>query len=173
MATVAERPAIEDVWTWLDSVPDPEIPVVSVIDLGIIRDVRWDAAQLVVTITPTYSGCPAMQTIQDDIRNTLHDHGIEDVRLDVQLSPAWTTDWVSQRGRENLRGYGIAPPDADGAQVIDISRITRSKTNVIPLACPQCGSKSTVRVSQFGSTPCKSLHRCNACLEPFDHFKAH
>ncbi|ROO29343.1 1,2-phenylacetyl-CoA epoxidase subunit PaaD [Salinisphaera orenii] len=172
--SVTEQTRFEthDVWQWLDAVPDPEIPVVSVIDLGIVRDVRFEDDQLVVTITPTYSGCPAMQVIEDNILGALREHGVEDARLDVQLSPAWTTDWMSERGKENLRGYGIAPPgETGGAQVIDISRITRNGRNVVPQTCPHCGSKHTERVSEFGSTPCKALHRCLDCQEPFDYFK--
>jgi ring-1,2-phenylacetyl-CoA epoxidase subunit PaaD len=172
--TVSEQTRfdIDDVWQWLDAVPDPEIPVVSVIDLGIVRDVRVEADQLVVTITPTYSGCPAMQVIEDNILDALREHGVDDARLDVQLSPAWTTDWMSERGKENLRGYGIAPPgERGGAQIIDISRITRNGRNVLPQTCPHCGSKHTERVSEFGSTPCKALHRCLDCAEPFDYFK--
>lgn len=172
--TVTEQSRFDthDVWQWLDAVPDPEIPVVSVIDLGIVRDVRFEHEQLVVTITPTYSGCPAMQVIEDNILDALREHGVEGARLDVQLSPAWTTDWMSERGKENLRGYGIAPPgESGGAQIIDISRITRSGRNVVPQPCPHCGSKHTERVSEFGSTPCKALHRCLDCQEPFDYFK--
>lgn len=172
--TVTEQTRFDthDVWQWLDAVPDPEIPVVSVLDLGIVRDVRFEGEQLVVTITPTYSGCPAMQVIEDNILGALREHGVEDARLDVQLSPAWTTDWMSERGKENLRGYGIAPPgQTGGAQVIDISRITRNGRNVVPQTCPHCGSKHTERVSEFGSTPCKALHRCLDCQEPFDYFK--
>lgn len=161
-----------DVWQWLEAVPDPEIPVVSVIDLGIVRDVRFEGERLVVTITPTYSGCPAMQVIEDNILDALREQGVEDARLDVQLSPAWTTDWMSDRAKENLRGYGIAPPgEAGSTQVIDISRITRSGRNVLPQPCPHCGSTNTERVSEFGSTPCKALHRCLDCSEPFDYFK--
>jgi len=163
---------IDAVWAALDTVPDPEIPVVSVIDLGIVRDVAVDGGKLRVTITPTYSGCPAMQTIEDNIRAALEDAGFADAQVVAQLFPAWTTDWMSQRGRDNLRGYGIAPPgETGGAQVIDISRITRNGRNTLPVECPHCGSKNTRRVSEFGSTPCKSHHRCGDCDEPFDYFK--
>lgn len=163
---------IEAVWACLDQVPDPEIPVVSVLDLGIVRDVRVEAGELVVTITPTYSGCPAMQVIEDNIRDALRAHGVAHARIEVQLSPAWTTDWMTQRGRDNLRGYGIAPPGEAGAeQVIDISRITRDGRNTLAVACPHCGSNNTERLSAFGSTPCKAHHRCRDCAEPFDHFK--
>lgn len=174
MSTVTESPDIDiaAVWQCLETVSDPEIPVISVIDLGIVRDVRVEADAVVVTITPTYSGCPAMRMIEDNILEALHESGVEKARLNVRLSPAWTTDWMSERGRRNLRGYGIAPPGGrGGAQVIDISRITRNGRNTLPVECPHCGSKNTECVSGFGSTPCKAHHRCNDCQEPFDYFK--
>lgn len=154
---------------WLHQVPDPEIPVVSVVDLGLIRDVSFQDEVCVVTITPTYSGCPAMAEITADIRSTLMAHGVEQVRVETQLSPAWTTDWMSAKGREALKGYGIAPP---GEKAINISGITRGQSNVV-VPCPLCGSQRTRLVSHFGSTACKALYRCNACSEPFDYFKAH
>lgn len=161
----ATHPDTADVWRWLDEVPDPEIPVISVVDLGIVRDVRWTGDELVVTITPTYSGCPATQVIAEDIRTALASRGVERVRLETKLAPAWTTDWLSDKGREKLSGYGIAPP---AYQVIDASRILNA---TIP--CPRCGSKRTSRLAGFASTPCKALHRCDECLEPFDYFKPH
>ena len=135
----------------LASVPDPEIPVVSVVDLGIVREVTAER----VTITPTYTGCPATQVIERDIRDALDAAGYRHVAVDTVLSPPWTTDWITPEGREKLRRYGIAPP-------------TRSA-----VACPQCGSADTEEVSRFGSTPCKAQWRCRACLEPFDLFKCH
>lgn len=150
----------EDIWTLLENVPDPEIPVVSVVDLGIVRGVEWDRDQLVVTITPTYSGCPATEVIARDIRAALESHGLKNFVLKTQLSPAWTTDWLSDKGREKLREFGIAPP----AKLVQIDE---------PVRCPRCGSISTEQVSRFGSTPCKALYKCRECLEPFDAFKRH
>ena len=140
------------IWAVLEGVMDPEIPVVSVVDLGIVRDVKPD----VVTITPSYSGCPATDVIERTIREELDAVGFRDVAIKTTLSPPWTTDWISERGKEALRRYGIAPPDL--AQEV---------------VCPQCGSTDTEEVSRFGSTPCKAQWRCKACLEPFDRFKCH
>lgn len=162
------------VWDWLSGVPDPEIPAVSVVDLGIVRGVRWDEssqpAQLIVTVTPTYSGCPATEVISNSIREALEQHGIGRHAVETRLSPAWTTDWMSPAAREKLRGYGIAPP---AEQAIDASRILRRSAKPLIVACPQCGSSHTQCVSQFGSTPCKALYRCLDCREPFDYFKGH
>lgn len=158
------------VWEWLGEVSDPEIPVISVVDLGIVRNVEWRDQECVVTITPTYSGCPAMQVIAESIEAALKSHGIAHFTMQTQLSPAWTTDWMSEAGKGKLKGYGIAPP---AQQVIDISRLTRKNSNVLQVACPHCGSTNTRCSSQFGSTPCKALYRCDDCLEPFDYFKCH
>ena len=144
---------VDMVWRWLHDVPDPEIPVISVVDLGIVREVAWDGDTLVVTVTPTYSGCPATAVINLDIEAALLSKGIGKIRMERRLSPAWTTDWMSEEGRGKLLAYGIAPPSR-GA-----------------VACPRCGSGATERVSQFGSTPCKAAYRCRDCLEPFDVFK--
>lgn len=158
----------DTVMQWLEHVPDPEIPVISIVDLGIVRDVDWEADTCVVTITPTYSGCPAMREITNDIAEMLKTRGVADVRVQTRLSPAWTTDWLSEKGRAALKGFGIAPP---GQRAIDISSITRQPDVVVP--CPLCASKNTRLLSHFGSTPCKALYRCNDCSEPFDYFKAH
>ena len=147
--------SIDQIWDWLDAVPDPEIPVISLVDLGIIRDVAWDADTLIVTVTPTYSGCPATSVINMDIETALRDHGIKKLQLKQQLSPAWTTDWLTERGKARLEDYGIAPPRPAGG----------------PERCPHCGSGNVQKVSQFGSTPCKAHWRCTDCLEPFDYFK--
>jgi len=164
------RPPVEAVWAWLSEVPDPEIPVVSVVDLGIVRHVGWDeAGELVVTVTPTYSGCPATEVIADEIARAIRRRGVERVRLETRLSPPWTTDWITDRGREKLSGYGIAPP---GYKVVDASAILRGR-DAPPIACPRCGSTRTSLTSRFGSTPCKALYRCDECLEPFDYFKPH
>lgn len=166
-------PTTAQVWDWLGQVPDPEIPVISLTDLGIIRDVQWQDDTLVVTVTPTYSGCPATSIISLDIELALRDRGVEKLRLERQLSPPWTTDWISREGRDKLLGYGIAPPvdgtAADGRLVGRIARL--AGTSNLAIACPRCGSKRTERVSQFGSTPCKASYRCAECLEPFDYFK--
>lgn len=167
------QPSVSNIWHWLSEVPDPEIPVISLTDLGIIRDVEWQEDTLVVTVTPTYSGCPATAVINLDIEKALHDHGIRKMRLKRQLSPPWTTDWISAEGREKLRAYGIAPPidgtAADGRLAGRVARM--AGTSQLTIACPRCGSDRTEKVSQFGSTPCKASYRCTDCLEPFDYFK--
>jgi len=161
--------SIDQVYAWLQEVPDPEIPVLSVVDLGVVREVSWDGQACVVVITPTYSGCPAMREITEDIRQVLAGHGIGEVRVQTRLSPAWTTDWMSEKGRAALKGYGIAAP---AERAIDISGISR-RAAAPAIACPRCGSRDTRMVSNFGSTSCKALYRCVACREPFDYFKTH
>ncbi|MEZ2129612.1 MULTISPECIES: 1,2-phenylacetyl-CoA epoxidase subunit PaaD [unclassified Sinorhizobium] len=172
MAT-AVRPSVEEVWRWLSGVPDPEIPIISLTELGIVRDVEWREDELVVTVTPTYSGCPAMSIINVDIERALTEKGLDKVRLERRLSPAWTTDWITTEGREKLRTYGIAPPiDGTAADGVLMKRIDRiSGRSNLTIACPRCGSTNTEKVSQFGSTPCKASYRCSDCLEPFDYFK--
>ncbi len=167
------HPSTRQVWTWLADVPDPEIPVISLVDLGIIRDVDWEDEVLVVTVTPTYSGCPATTVINLDIERALNERGIAKVRLKRQLSPAWTTDWISEEGRDKLKAYGIAPPiDGTAADGVLMKRIDRlSGRSNLTIACPRCGSADTEKISQFGSTPCKASYRCTDCLEPFDYFK--
>ena len=169
----ALRPSIDEVWHWLSKVPDPEIPVISLTDLGIIRDVEWRDDTLVVTVTPTYSGCPATTVINLDIETALTGKGLDKVKLERRLSPAWTTDWISAEGREKLRDYGIAPPiDGTAADGVLMKRIDRlSGRSNLTIACPRCGSTNTEKISQFGSTPCKASYRCTDCLEPFDYFK--
>jgi len=165
MNATATRPTTEEIWDWLDQVPDPEIPVISLVDLGIIRDVVWDDSHLVVTVTPTYSGCPATSVINFEIEKTLRDRGLQDFELKRQLSPAWTTAWISDKGRAKLREFGIAPP------VEGTSACGGGKAPAFVVECPRCRSENTSLISQFGSTPCKSNYRCNDCLEPFDYFK--
>ena len=169
----APRPDPAEIWGWLSEVPDPEIPVISLTDLGIIRGVEWQDDTLVVTVTPTYSGCPATSIINLDIERALRERGIDRLRLERRLSPPWTTDWLTEAGREKLRAYGIAPPidgtAADGRLAGRVSRLAGTSNLVI--ACPRCGSTQTEKVSQFGSTPCKASYRCTDCLEPFDYFK--
>jgi ring-1,2-phenylacetyl-CoA epoxidase subunit PaaD len=149
------QPDIAQIWEWLDQVPDPEIPVISVVDLGIVRGVKWDGDTLEVAVTPTYSGCPATSIISLDIETAMIDRGIAKTRIKTQLSPPWTTDWLSDKGKAKLEDYGIAPPRPAGG----------------PARCPRCKSQNVSRVSQFGSTPCKAQWRCTDCLEPFDYFK--
>ena len=149
------KPDVSEIWNWLEQVPDPEIPVISVVDLGIVRDMEWKGDILEVALTPTYSGCPATSVIAMDVETALRDKGIDQIYIRSKLSPPWTTDWISKKGRKRLEEYGIAPPQQFGG----------------PEKCPLCGSKAVERVSQFGSTPCKAQWRCNSCLEPFDYFK--
>ncbi|MEJ7612002.1 MAG: 1,2-phenylacetyl-CoA epoxidase subunit PaaD [Ferruginibacter sp.] len=143
----------------LETVSDPEIPVLSVIDLGIIRDIISNGDETEVIITPTYSGCPAMDAISMDIRLKLIEHGYKKIKITSVLSPPWTTDWMTEAGKRKLKEYGIAPP---GNSALSAA-----------VACPQCGSADTKLLSQFGSTSCKALYQCNDCKEPFDHFKCH
>lgn len=150
------QPSIETIWEWLDTVPDPEIPVVSVVDLGIVRSIAWEGDRLNVGVTPTYSGCPATNMISHDVEATLRARGIEKLTVRTQLSPPWTTEWISDRGKKKLLDYGIAPPDP-----------LRNR----PRECPRCKSEDIHLISQFGSTPCKAQWRCGSCLEPFDYFK--
>jgi ring-1,2-phenylacetyl-CoA epoxidase subunit PaaD len=140
-------------------VPDPEIPVLTIADLGILRDVAVEDDRVVVTITPTYSGCPAVDAIREEIAARLREHGTHDVEVRTVLSPAWTTAWMSEDGRRKLREYGIAPP---GQQLLQLG-----------VCCPRCGSIDTRELSRFGATACQAQHVCDACLEPFDHFKEH
>ena len=149
------RPSTEQVWEWLDQVPDPEIPVISLVDLGIIRDVVWKGDTLEISVTPTYSGCPATSFINMEIETAMRGHGIQRLALKRQLAPAWTTDWLSEKGIAKLEEYGSAPPQPAGG----------------PARCPHCGGTHLERISQFGSTPCKAQWRCTDCLEPFDYFK--
>ncbi len=154
VAAAQTRPRDDLLWQVLAGVPDPEIPVLSILDLGIVREVSDDR----VVITPTYTGCPASQVIERDIRDALDAAGFRDVCVETTLTPPWTTDWIGAEGRRKLHAYGIAPPIGPGERDV---------------ACPQCGSTETQEISRFGSTPCKALWRCLACAEPFDLFKCH
>ncbi|MCY6380705.1 1,2-phenylacetyl-CoA epoxidase subunit PaaD [Hoeflea prorocentri] len=152
-------------WQAAAAVPDPEIPVVTVEDLGILRLVDLDAeGRVVAHVTPTYSGCPATQLIQEMVLEALQTAGFEDARVETVLSPAWTTDWISEAGRQKLKEYGIAPPEKT-------SNSKRALFGETLVQCPHCGAAETERVSEFGSTPCKALYRCLTCREPFDYFK--
>lgn len=157
----------EAVYETLGTVMDPEVPVISVVELGIIRDVAIHAQQVTVTVTPTYSGCPAMHEIEADIRTALLAAGAEHVEVITTFSPAWTTDWIGPEAREKLRAYGIAPPGR--AEQGGLITLTRRRS---PVSCPFCGSSDTRLQSEFGSTACKAIHVCNSCRQPFDEFKA-
>jgi ring-1,2-phenylacetyl-CoA epoxidase subunit PaaD len=168
MAATSTRPNLDQVRAWLAEVPDPEIPAVSVTDLGIVRDVRWQDDELVVAITPTYSGCPATSVIALEVETALRARGIDRLRIERRLSPPWTTDWISDDGRRRLEAYGIAAPAEQASGPSPVDRFLRRPPVI---ACPRCGSTETKRVSEFGSTPCKAQYACKACLEPFDYFK--
>ncbi len=159
---MVSRAGVDEIRAILDGVRDPEMPALSITDLGIVREIRQEDDTVVVALTPTYSGCPATRVIQDDVVRALHENGIESVRVEVRLAPAWSTDWLTPRGRERLREFGIAPPSGivDGPVVVSV-------------ACPRCGSFATRERSHFGSTPCKALYRCDVCLEPFEYVKPH
>lgn len=159
------------IWDLAATVPDPEIPVISIADLGILRAAELVDGKAVVTITPTYSGCPAMDRITSDVTEALTDAGHADARVELVLHPAWSTDWMTERGRNQLREYGIAPPAHSTAKEQGPIRLTLLRPSEI--ACPNCDSTNTRKLSHFGSTSCKSLYNCKDCLEPFDYFKVH
>ncbi|WP_407360940.1 1,2-phenylacetyl-CoA epoxidase subunit PaaD [Microbacterium sp. LBN7] len=169
----AQGPVRSRAWRIAAAVPDPEVPVLTIEDLGMLRAVEADGDRVRVDITPTYSGCPAMDTIRDDVIMSLTAAGFAEVDVRFVLSPAWTTDWMTDAGKQKLEAYGIAPPSGRAAT----GSLRLSKGGPIRLAisvrCPRCGSLDTHEVSRFGSTSCKSLFECRACLEPFDHFKVH
>ena len=157
----------EAVFDILQGVPDPEVPVISVVELGVVRDVEITPDKVLVTMTPTYSGCPALREMEADIRTALQARGVRQVEVRTVLSPAWTTDWIGEEAREKLRRYGIAPPGR--AEPQGLVSLTRARP---PVACPFCGSTDTRLQSEFGSTACKAIHTCNSCRQPFDEFKA-
>ena len=154
----------EEIYSWLEEVSDPEVPVLSIIDLGVVRNVSFENNTWLITLTPTYSGCPAMQTMEEEILIKLKERGLSSVKILTTLSPAWTTDWLSENGRKKLKAYGIAPPEDEQ----DKSLLFSSPT-IVP--CPLCSSKNTRLISQFGSTACKAHYQCSECQEPFDYFK--
>ena len=165
---ITDTTSTKKIWSILETVNDPEVPVLSVTDLGIIRDVKLDNDEVEIIITPTYSGCPAMDMISMNIKLALLSHGYKNIRLRQVLSPAWTTDWMSENGKQKLKSYGIAPPGK--SHFNDPSVLFAEATKV---QCPQCNSYNTTMISEFGSTACKSMYQCNDCKEPFDHFKCH
>lgn len=160
MNLVASR--VDGAWAQLRQVLDPEVPALSIVELGIVREVRDEDGQLVVVLTPTYSGCPATEAIAADVRKALS--GFEPLRIEQRFDPAWTTDWIGPEAREKLRAYGIAPPSGSAA-------VTQPLRLHEAIPCPRCGSPRSERLSAFGSTACKSLYRCTACREPFEYFK--
>ncbi|HEX6333318.1 MAG TPA: 1,2-phenylacetyl-CoA epoxidase subunit PaaD [Flavisolibacter sp.] len=166
-ATAHIAPDEQTIRTLLEEVKDPEVPVLSVIDLGIVRNVSVEGDRIEITITPTYSGCPAMDVISMDIRLKLIEKGFRNVQIKQSLSPAWTTDWMSEQGKEKLRAFGIAPPNP--RQQFCSEEMFRQES----VQCPRCNSYHTELVSQFGSTACKAMYRCLDCREAFDYFKCH
>jgi ring-1,2-phenylacetyl-CoA epoxidase subunit PaaD len=160
MVTATDKTEITRLFELLSSVVDPEIPVLTLQDLGVLRDISVEGSEVTVTITPTYAGCPAMETMRADIESALATEGYKQVNVQQKLSPAWTTDWMSPSGREKLRSYGIAPPMS-----------TTCGQSHGQIECPQCNSAEVKRVSEFGSTACKALYQCQDCREPFDYFK--
>jgi ring-1,2-phenylacetyl-CoA epoxidase subunit PaaD len=166
--------SVQEIWHLMSQINDPEIPAISIVDLGIVRDIELSAAahntnpQVTITITPTYSGCPAMDVISMNIRMALLAHGFKNIQIKTLLSPAWTTDWMSAEGKEKLKAFGIAPPNPSHS----VCTPALFQENEI-VECPHCGSDHTKMVSRFGSTACKALYQCNDCNEPFDYFKCH
>ncbi|MGZ4049570.1 MAG: 1,2-phenylacetyl-CoA epoxidase subunit PaaD [Bacteroidia bacterium] len=165
MEETKQNITINKLWKLMEDVYDPEIPVLSIIDLGIIRDIQINNDNVEVFITPTYSGCPAMDVISMNIRMTLVENGFKKMKITQQLSPAWTTDWMTENGKEKLKAYGIAPPIGKS--------FDKKYLEELKVECPHCHSLNTKLISQFGSTACKALYQCNDCLEPFDYFKCH
>lgn len=158
----------DQIYNLLETVTDPEVPVLTVVDLGVVRDVKIHPDETVeVIITPTYSGCPAMKTIEINILAALREAGIQKVKVTTVLSPPWTTDWLTESGKAKLKAYGIAPPQSG---TVDKGALFAEEKHI---ECPRCGSKNTKMVSQFGSTACKALYQCQDCREPFDYFKCH
>ena len=163
---MSNKHTTDEIWEFLSEIPDPEIPVISIAELGVLRKVEIIDSKVIVSITPTYTGCPAMKTFEDDIASKLIENNISIFEILTVQSPAWTTDWITEEAREKLREFGIAPPIKGTA---DKGALFDSDSKSIP--CPQCKSKNTTLKSQFGSTACKALYTCNDCLEPFDYFK--
>ena len=165
MKTITNHIETKEIWELLQSVFDPEIPVLSVVDLGVVRDIVVQDNAVEVIITPTYSGCPAMDMISMNIKMELLSHGYRNVKITQILSPAWTTDWMSENGKRKLKEYGIAPPIGKSFE--------KKYLEQLKVECPHCGSTNTKLISEFGSTSCKALFQCDDCREPFDYFKCH
>jgi ring-1,2-phenylacetyl-CoA epoxidase subunit PaaD len=158
---------VENLKSLISEIPDPEIPVITIADLGILRSIENHDGKIIVTITPTYSGCPAMKAIENEITSVLKQHSIDRFEIKYTFAPAWTTDWMNDAAKEKLRAYGIAPPEKSSSDKSVLSLHQKIKN------CPRCGSTDTEMISAFGSTACKSLYRCKNCGEPFDYFKCH
>jgi ring-1,2-phenylacetyl-CoA epoxidase subunit PaaD len=158
---ITEKISIERIWKLLEGIPDPELPVLSIVDLGIVRNVQVINDEIYIAVTPTYSGCPATEMINMNIRLGLLQQGYQNVKINTKLSPAWTTNWMNEKAKQKLKNYGIAPP------------VEKKTRDVIEIKCSQCQSLNTKLISQFGSTACKALYQCNDCKEPFDYFKCH
>lgn len=167
MQSSATQISEQQIWDWLNEVPDPEIPVISVVELGVVRGVHLEDDGVRIDITPTYSGCPAMRVMEQEIQRKLKEKGIPKVLVRTVLAPPWTTDWLSDSTRQKLKAYGIAPPEKAAASLRGLDPI---HTHV---SCPFCDSENTRLQSQFGSTACKALYYCDDCLQPFEHFKCH
>ncbi|WP_296223818.1 1,2-phenylacetyl-CoA epoxidase subunit PaaD [Ralstonia sp. UBA689] len=167
--SAAER--VQRAWNLLGTVLDPEVPALSIRDLGIVRDVCLDGQELEIVLTPTYSGCPATEAIERSVLDAIDAAGLGPSHVRLQRAPAWTTDWISEDGRRKLREYGIAPPGAVTAGDAVPMQFVRRRERETPVSCPRCGSVHTERLSAFGSTACKALYRCLSCREPFEHFK--
>lgn len=165
MESIVDKNAVNDVWEILNEIPDPEIPVISLVELGVIRDVQVDGEIVKIKITPTYTGCPATNIFEQDIRSNLKGAGYSEIKISFQYHPAWTSDWLNAESREKLRKYGIAPPKGT---TLDKSYLLGMPPTV---KCPQCKSSHTQMISEFGATACKALYKCLDCLEPFDYFK--
>ncbi len=159
---------IDSVWSLLELIKDPEIPVLSIVDLGIVRNVAIDHERLNITITPTYTGCPAMDMITTAIKMEMIANGFNKVNVELVISPAWTTDWMTEKGKQQLKEYGIAPPNPR-QQVCNDKLFAPDEA----VQCPHCNSWHSRRISEFGSTACKALYQCQDCQEPFDYFKCH
>jgi ring-1,2-phenylacetyl-CoA epoxidase subunit PaaD len=166
MKTITDKASILEL---LNKIPDPEVPAISIVELGVVRDVEVIDDKVIVSMTPTYNGCPALNVMEQQVREALLQEGFQDVEIKRIYKPAWTTDWMSDEVKEKLRSYGIAPPAGKAAQLTDPFR----SSTLSHTACPFCGSEDTTLTSRFGSTACKSLHFCNNCHQPFEHFKCH
>ena len=171
IAEVASSSRVDAAWRVLASVLDPEVPAVSVCELGIVRDVIDHDDVLEIVLTPTYSGCPATEVIEHDVLKAIDGAGLGPARVSVRRAPAWTTDWISEAGRAKLLAYGIVPPGPATSAEVPLRFFPRQRGRLQPLACPRCGSLQTERLAAFGSTACKATWRCLACKEPFEHFK--
>jgi ring-1,2-phenylacetyl-CoA epoxidase subunit PaaD len=164
-------PSLVEATRLVAAIPDPEIPAVTLEDLGILRSVDYDHGQIIVTLTPTYSGCPATEAIKSDVKTALFANGFANAQVRITLSPAWTTDWITETGKQKLRDYGIATPGSKINGCLSTPNVLAFTAPVAGVRCPRCDSHNTEKLSQFGSTPCKALYRCVACREPFDYFK--